>query len=105
MFQELLLYATGCENIDEYFYLTYCRQQTRLMSVDVTADDLEDAIKSDISSIPAVSVEDERDYPLEGKSWTIHLQDEEAELFFRGMIFDKRRLHCQLKFWIHGVKR
>ena len=52
------------------------------MSVVVTADGLEDAIKSDISSIPAVSVEDERDYPLGGKSWTIHLQDDEAELFF-----------------------
>ena len=44
---------TGSENVDGYFYLTCCGQQTRLMSIGVTADDLEDAIVSELcQSIP-----------------------------------------------------
>jgi hypothetical protein len=82
--QSLHLHAPGPDVVDGYFYLKYGHEETRLLSVDSTAQELMDAITTDIMSIRTLSVVDEQDYSSGGKSWTIRLQsvDGDAELFF-----------------------
>ena len=69
------LHATG----DGSFYLVYGSEETRLLSVDATAQELEDVILGDISLIHDVSVSQQG-----SKSWAIHLKsfDGEAQQVF-----------------------
>jgi len=62
-----------------HFYLVYGSEETRLLSVDATAQEVEDAILGDISVIQDLSVSQQG-----SKSWGIHLKsfDGEAKLFF-----------------------
>jgi len=62
-----------------HFYLVYGSEETRLLSVDVTAQEVEDAILTDITSIHDISVSQQG-----SKSWGIHLKsfDGEALAFF-----------------------
>ena len=82
--QKLELFATGPDMVFGHFDLEYRGEKTRLLSVDLTADELSNAIKSDITSIHELFIADELDYSYGGKSWIIQLQsfDGEANLFF-----------------------
>eukprot|EP00970_Alexandrium_tamarense_P002964 scaffold427_cov103-Alexandrium_tamarense.AAC.19 len=82
--QSLQLYATAIAPIEGHFYLTYKGEQTRLMSVDVSDEEIAEAITTDISGIHSASVSRDQDYRVGAKSWTIQLLsfDHDAELFF-----------------------
>ena len=65
--------------ISGHFYLVYGDEQTRLLSVDVTAEELEDAILSDITSLHDIKVSS-----IVSHSWHLHLTYYENDplLFF-----------------------
>jgi len=84
VYQSLRTQATSSSPIEGYFYLTYGDEQTRWLSVSTSADELKNAILSDITSIHSLSVTHEQDYGSGANSWVIYLMsiDDDAQLFF-----------------------
>ncbi|KAL9189871.1 hypothetical protein ACHAXT_009546 [Thalassiosira profunda] len=82
--QSLRTHAAGTTPIDGHFSLLYGDEETRLLSFDSSAEDLESAILSDITSIHSLSITHEQDHGLGENSWSIHLlsYDGDARLLF-----------------------
>ena len=82
--QNLRTHATSTAIIEGYFYLAYGTEQTRVMNVGTSAEELRNVIISDITSIHSLTVIHEQDHGLGANSWTIHLMsfDGDAQLFF-----------------------
>ena len=82
--QNLRTHATSTAIIEGYFYLAYGTEQTRVMNVGTSAEELRNVIISDITSIHSLTVIHEQDHGLGANSWTIHLMsfDGDAQLLF-----------------------
>ena len=78
--QRLDILPTSVVSIGGYFYLVYKNEQTQVLSVDVSAEELQNAIVTDIAAIETVLVTHLDD----SDSFAIHLMSFEgdAELFF-----------------------
>ena len=81
--QSLRTHATSSSPIEGYFYLAYGDEETRILGVGTSADELKNVILSDITSIHSLSITHEQDYGLGANSWDIHLMsiDDDAQLF------------------------
>lgn len=82
--QSLKVKSTSSSLADGYFYLVYGNSKTRALSVSASADELENAILSDINTIHSLSVTSAHNHVLGSYSWALHLKsfDDDAQLFF-----------------------
>ena len=82
--QSLELHSTSSSPIGGYFYLVYGNEQTRLLSIDTSEDELENAIMYSIASIHSLSVSRINNHGQGSISLAIQLKsfDDDAQLFF-----------------------